>query len=251
MPANHGVLDKKATLDKKAIALRLVGGAVLLWGLLSLIGLLITKVLDTGPAHRTDLGVDVWFAAHRTPIWNDITYVGTTLAQTWTALGVTVVVVLLLRWRLGRWHESLVLITVMAGELLIFLSVTLIISRHRPPVHRLDAAPETSSFPSGHTAAAVALYGCLAILVFWIYGRTPLTRAIVAVLCLIPFYVAFSRLYRGMHYPSDVLAGALLGGLWLLLVVRTLLYRQAAVSRATARRPAVSHAHARRRTRLT
>ena len=64
-------------------------------------------------------------------------------------------------------------------------------------------------------------------MVFWIYGRTPLTRAIVAVLCCIPFYVAFSRLYRGMHYPSDVLAGALLGGLWLLLVTRTLLSRRA------------------------
>src|SRR3984957_21256438 len=160
MPDHRSFVEKKshpaagkqshAGLDKKTIALRLIGGAVLLWGLLSLIGLLVTKVLDTGSVHRADLGVDVWFAAHRTPVWNDITYVGTTLAQTWTALGVTVVVVLLLRWRLGRWHESLVLITVMAGELLIFLSVTLTISRHRPPVHRLAAAPATSRVPSRH-----------------------------------------------------------------------------------------------------
>jgi membrane-associated phospholipid phosphatase len=199
---------------------------LLLWGLLARIGLLVTHVFNTGPVHRADLGVDVWLAHHRSPLWNDITYVGTTLAQTWTALGVTVVAALLLRWRLGRWHESLVLITVMAGELLIFLSVTLTIHRHRPPVHRLDVAPETSSFPSGHTAAAVALYVSLAVLVFWIYGRTALTKTIVAVLCCVPFYVAFSRLYRGMHYPSDVLAGALLGGLWLWLVMKTLLARQ-------------------------
>lgn len=65
---------------------------------------------------------------------------------------------------------------VMAGELLTFLCVTLVVHRPRPPVARLDVAPETSSFPSGHTAAAVALYGCIAILVLWIYGRRPATR---------------------------------------------------------------------------
>jgi membrane-associated phospholipid phosphatase len=83
----------------------------------------------------------------------------------------------------------------------------------------------TSSFPSGHTAAAVALYGCIAILVFWIYSRRPATRVAVVVLCCIPV-VGMSRLYRGMHYPSDVLAGALTGGLWLPLVITTLLPRQ-------------------------
>ena len=86
-------------------------------------------------------------------------------------------------------------------------------------------ATATSSFPSGHTAAAVALYGCIAILVLWIYGRRPATRVAVVVLCCVPVIVGLSRLYRGMHYPTDVLAGALVGGLWLLLVITTLLPR--------------------------
>ncbi|HBW18007.1 MAG: phosphatase PAP2 family protein [Streptosporangiaceae bacterium] len=188
-----------------------------------LLGLLMTHVLSTGPVHTADLGVDRWFAAHRTGLRNDVSYVGTTLAQTTTAISVAAVVVLLLRWRLGRWYESLVMITVMAGELLIFLCVTLVVHRPRPPVARLDVAPETSSFPSGHTAAAVALYGCIAILVLWIYGRRPATRAVVAALCCVPVIVGLSRLYRGMRYPSDVLAGALTGGLWLLVVITTLL----------------------------
>jgi membrane-associated phospholipid phosphatase len=212
--------------DWKAVAIRLVGGLVAIWGLIALLGLLETQVLNTGPVHRADLGVNVWLAAHRTAFWNTATLVGTTMATTVTVIAVTAAVALLLRWLVGRWHESLVLVTVMVGEIVLFLAAAETIHQNRPPVHHLDKAPPTSSYPSGHTAAAVALYGCLAVLVIWIYGRRPAARVAAAVLALIPFFVAFSRLYRGMHYPSDVVAGALLGGLWLLLVVMTLLRRQ-------------------------
>lgn len=100
---------------------------------------------------------------------------------------------------------------------------------------RLDVAPPTSSFPSGHTAAAFALYGCIAILVLGIYGRRPATRVAAVVLFCLPVVVGLSRPYRGMHYPSDVLAGALAGGLWLLLllVITTLLPRQGTNKRSS------------------
>lgn len=219
----------------KAVTLRLAGGAVAVWGVLALIGLAVTHLLLHAAAFRTDdLSVDRWFASHRTGALNVVTYIGTTMAQTTTAIGVTVVVVLLLRWRLGRWHESGIFITIMAGELLIFLALTFAIHEARPPVARLDAAPPTSSFPSGHTAAALALYGGIAIMVLWVYGRRRATWIAAGILLLVPVYVGVSRLYRGMHYPSDVLAGALLGALWLLLVTRTLL-RPAAAARATTR----------------
>jgi membrane-associated phospholipid phosphatase len=210
----------------RIVALRLAGGAVVLWGLISSIGLLLTHVLVSGPVHSADRGVDVWLAARRTGLWNSVTSVVTGMAQTYTVVAVAVVVVLLLRWRLGQWNESWVLVTVMAGELLVFLAVTLTVHRHRPPVARLDVAPPTSSFPSGHTAAAVALYGCIAFLLLWVYGRRRAALAGAVVLWCIPVIVGLSRLYRGMHYPTDVLAGALTGGLWLLLVITTLLPRQ-------------------------
>ena len=72
----------------------------------------------------------------------------------------------------------------------------------------------------------MALYGCLAILLLWVYGRRPWTLVAATVLWLVPVVVGASRLYRGMHYPSDVLVGALGGGLWLLIVITTLLPRQ-------------------------
>jgi membrane-associated phospholipid phosphatase len=232
-----------------AVALRLAAGAIVAWGLLVLIGLALTHALGTGPFHAADLSVDQWFARHRTSALNDATYIGTTLAQTTTAIGVTVVVALFLRWHLGRWHESGIFVTIMAGELLIFLGVTATVHRSRPPVARLDIAPPTSSFPSGHTAAAMALYGGIAIMVLWVWGRRPATAIIAGVLFCVPVIVALSRLYRGMHYPTDVLGGALLGSFWLCLVTTTLLRHEArreARRRAPARRGRVVPAGARR-----
>jgi len=104
---------------------------------------------------------------------------------------------------------------------LIFLAVTETVPQRRPPVPRLQAAPATSSYPSGHTAAAVALYGCLGVL-FLVYVSRPGLRWLAAVLFCIPVYVAISRVYEGEHYPSDVIAGALLGVLWLTCVLRAL-----------------------------
>jgi len=212
--------------DRKTVALRLVGGAVALWALLFLIGLLVTKVLAPGQAPSADSKVDVWFAAHRTGFWDPLSAFGSRLADTTTAIAVTIVVVLLLRWRLGRWYESWIVVAAITGELLVFLAVTATVNRPRPAVVLMDAAPPTSSFPSGHTAASVALYGAIAVLLLWVYRRGPAARVAAVVLCCVPVVVGLSRLYRGMHYPSDVLVGALGGGLWLLLVIKTLLPRQ-------------------------
>ncbi len=213
--------------DRKIVAMRLVGGGIALWALLSAIGLFVTHVLSSDGAPSWDLGVDTWFEARRTLGLNDASAFGSRMADTPTAIGVTVITVLLLRWRLGRWYESLVVVAAITGELLVFLAVTATVHRARPSVDLLDVAPPTSSFPSGHTAAAVALYGCLAILLVRLWSG-PWSLIFAVLLFLIPVVVGVSRLYRGMHYPTDVVVGAFGGGLWLTIVVTTLVPRRRA-----------------------
>jgi diacylglycerol kinase family enzyme/membrane-associated phospholipid phosphatase len=171
-----------------------------------LLGLLLTRgVAHVWPISAED-GIDRYFAARRVGWANTVTDALCTLADTFGAAGVALIAVIWTRWRCGRWREPLYVVFSVLLELVVFLVTTLAVHRPRPAVPELDASPPTSSFPSGHTAAAVALYGAVALLVYKRAGRNTSW-----LLLLIPAAVGVARLYRGMHYPSDVIAGALLG----------------------------------------
>ena len=74
----------------------------------------------------------------------------------------------------------------------------------------MDASPPTSSYPSGHTGAATALY--LSFLLMAQRIERPWLRGAVTVACaLVPFIVGTARLYRGAHHLSDVIAGMVNG----------------------------------------
>ena len=196
-------------------AVRLISAAVLVWALLAGLGYLLTRQVEHTAFARWDLSVDRWFAGKRTRSWNTVTQVGSHLAETVTVITVGVILFFALRVILGRWRESVFVAITLIGEVTIFGCTTLVISRGRPDVAHLDPAPPTSSFPSGHTAAAVTLYGAIAI-VIWVASRQVWLRALAVVLAVVvPIAVGFSRLYRGMHFPTDVLGGVLLGVLWL------------------------------------
>jgi len=203
--------------------IELVLGGLGLWLVLSAIGIGLWRGLATSWIVDGDKAVSRWFVPHRTPTLNTLTHYGTLMAETITCIALTVVLVPVLRWWLGRWRESVALLVAILGELFVFLLVTNTVDRPRPPVPRLDAAPPTSSFPSGHTAAAVALYGCIALIVLRQMANRWLARLIAVVCWCVPVVVATSRVYRGMHYLTDVVFGALGGGTWLLITVLVVL----------------------------
>jgi undecaprenyl-diphosphatase len=196
-----------------------IGGAALL-ALLVVIGLLVAKVfVDDGLGHA-DGSFSRWFAAHRTPGLNQLTHY-TTLASdsiTITALAVATVAITAIVWR--RWREPMLVAVAVTGEVTIFLLVTLLVDRKRPPVPHLDEAPPTSSFPSGHVAAAICMYGALAIIANERASSALVRGLFLALAVLIPLAVALSRLYRGMHYLTDILGGVILGVTWLYLATR-------------------------------
>lgn len=90
-----------------------------------------------------------------------------------------------------------------------------IVARSRPG-GLIPSTLETSySFPSGHATLALALYGFMAYMLCQLYPKH--AGKIIAVTATVVLAVGASRLYLGVHFPSDVIAGYLLGGLWLLL----------------------------------
>jgi membrane-associated phospholipid phosphatase len=122
-----------------------------------------------------------------------------------------------------------------------------VVGRARPPVSQLDSVPLTSSYPSGHTGAAVAFYGAIAIVVHWHTCRRIARRLAVLAAVVLVVVVGASRIYRGMHHLSDVVVGVLIGAasLWVVYLVvesdRPVRSRTGARTRRSAREPADRH----------
>lgn len=201
-------------------AAQLVVGAVLLLGALIGIGLLLAGLPPTSGLVRLDVGAVAWLAAHRTPGLDAATGVVAELGNTGVVVGGGVLVALVAYVVTHRVRPPLLIAVTLLGEVLIFLATAAVVGRPRPPVDHLDAQlPPTSSFPSGHTAAALCLYGAVAALV--LRGVREWWRWLVlATAVLLVVGVAFARLYRGAHHPTDVLASVLFAVPWLLLTLR-------------------------------
>lgn len=187
------------------------------------LGLLITKTLDGVWPFTVEDDLDRTFAEHRSGGWNDVTHLFSTLADTRVIIATTLLAAVVARIVGHSWRGPMFLACSVAGQALVFFLVQLFVSRDRPDVPRLDAAAATSSFPSGHTGAAFALYGGLAVLLTSrLRGRWPAVLVWV-LLGAIPLAVAGSRMYRGMHHPSDVLMSLLYASVVLAVMNRALL----------------------------
>jgi undecaprenyl-diphosphatase len=216
---------------------RLLAGYAGIWLVLVSAGLLLTKVLH-GDA-TTEGGIEHTLAAHRTPLLNTLTHLVTLTSETAPVIATVAVLALLLRWWLGRWTESAFLVAAVAGQAAVFLLTTLVIHRARPTVSHLDAAPPTSSFPSGHTGAAVALWVSLTIVAWRVCARW-LAQLLLVVAVVLPIAVGMARLYRGMHHPTDIVFGVLNGLACVLLAYHTLYSHRAAVPEQAGRHHAAA-----------
>jgi undecaprenyl-diphosphatase len=184
------------------------------------LGLLLTSLLGD------ENGVNRSLAAHPSGAADAVSGFFSMVGSTPVIIGVTAVAAVILRLTLHRWAEPLFLCAAVSAQAIIFFFTTLVIDRQRPAVRHLDASPPTSSFPSGHTSAAVALYCGLALILATLARRTWL-KTLAWLLVLVPVSVAVSRLYRGMHHPSDVLASFLNGSLCVAIMWSAIVNRSA------------------------
>ena len=174
------------------------------------LGAVVTNLVVGHSLGRGDADVARWFADRRTPTWSDLSLVGSYVAETVTVFAIAGIAMVILAWH-RCWPQCALIVVTMLVEAGVYLVATYFVSRNRPAVPRLENLINSDSFPSGHTAASVALYGSLAIVVWSLTRRALWRRIFLALAVVAPIVVATSRVYRGMHNVTDVVSGALLG----------------------------------------
>lgn len=141
-----------------------------------------------------------------------LTYIGEPIVT--IGIGIVVMVYgLTYRTRL-LWAGAMVPLTLFVGS-----GLKLLFERARPMTDFAASMHiQTFSFPSGHSSGSMIAYGLLAYIAFMKLPQ-PYNYILAVPLIALPFLIGLSRVYLGAHFPSDVLAGWLLGGLALLIVI--------------------------------
>jgi undecaprenyl-diphosphatase len=148
-----------------------------------------------------------------TTIMRGVSFVGSTLAL---AIGTTIVVIrfVMLKWT----REAKLFAITMIGAGLLNVTLKLAFKRPRPVPFFNLTAPETYSFPSGHSLTSACFFGALAA-ILTARMKSPRRRVIVWVVCTFMFVlIGFSRIYLGVHHTTDVIAGFAAALIWILVV---------------------------------
>ena len=133
-----------------------------------------------------------------------------------TVLGLAIFAFLLyIKWK----REALIFLITNVGELALNLSLKTFYQRARPEPLFEYALPPSYSFPSGHALGSFCFFGILA----WILAaNAPTTRGklmLYVTAALLVLAIGLSRIYLGVHYPTDVAAGYLIAAVWTLTVI--------------------------------
>lgn len=200
-------------------------GARLLLGLVTfvLVGWGVGELLLSALA-SADLNAVRDVAAERSGIVTQAARVLTWAGSAFLLVGLALIICLALG-RAGLRREALAVAFSLGGAMLIAAWVKLLMVRPRPPVEHLQAVTGWS-FPSGHATQASAFWLSL-VLALDTAGAPPTITGVAAGLALmVVLVVAASRVYLGVHYPSDVTGGVLLGAGWALYVSHCLRQRE-------------------------
>jgi undecaprenyl-diphosphatase len=151
-----------------------------------------------------------------TAVTKAVSYMGK--VRTLVILGTVVVAVMLY---LRTFRSTAIFLITMAGEIMLEVSLKATYQRARPEPFFELPPPESYSFPSGHALGSLCFYGILAWIVVRRIKEGRIRTAISVLAAIFILMIGLSRVYLGVHYPSDVLAGFVVGLIWTSSVVFT------------------------------
>jgi len=205
-----------AVSRRSELALRLGVGALLLVAAAWLLGAIAEDVATNDRLTVLDVEVARWLRAHATPEVTRWMLLVTDLHSTIAVSCYAAIVAAALAWH-RQWRHLATVFVCVAGGLTLNVLMKLAFHRARPVLDDPLLTLTSYSFPSGHVAGSTLMYG---LIVAWAFTRTrrPLVRAAIVVAAAgAVALVAYTRMYLGVHFLSDVAAALAEGVAWLAL----------------------------------
>jgi undecaprenyl-diphosphatase len=166
-----------------------------------------------GGTQAFDDAVMHWVAGNQNPLVKtamlEITTLGTGLV-----VAMMVIVAGMFLWLNAHKHSALLLIVSTVGGIVLNNLLKIGFSRPRPQIFEWGTHASSSSFPSGHAMSSIVVYGTVAYLVARLQKRPAARVATLVVAGILVLAICISRIYLGVHYPSDILAGLMIGLGW-------------------------------------
>jgi len=223
-PRISSFVKNRLTPDEK-FGLNLTVGAIIALFFVFLFFVIVQDLIGQEALIQADLRVINLVQIFRVAWFSKVMLVFTYLAK-WQIVVAGLAAISIVFIILRRWYYLLtMLISAGVGELFVWILKNYF-DRPRPPLINALAPEMSYSFPSGHAFVAVAFYGLLAYFVFLTF-KSKIIRVITILLTIIlVIMIGFSRVYLGVHWPSDVLASYVSGIAWLSVLITALEIRR-------------------------
>jgi undecaprenyl-diphosphatase len=181
----------------------------------------VAEHVRAGSTQLLDESVLRWMAAHRSSTL-DAVMVEITALGTGTVVFMIVAVASLFLVLTQHKYSALLLLVSTFGGLVLNGVLKLGFNRPRPTIVVHAVQTVSSSFPSGHAMSSAIVYSTVAYLAARLHKRWWARVLVMAAALILIVLICFSRLYLGVHYPSDVFAGVLVGLAWAAFCMATL-----------------------------
>lgn len=183
-------------------------------------GWFVRYIIDDTAIVRFDVRLAETLERERTATLDDVTGIANFFADPIPVAVLWALGMVIAGFVFRHWRGPLLFMVTVGGEKLSYLFATLLVMRPRPEVSTVGKVHVTSSYPSGHTGSAVSVWLALAIVgIVAIRGRLS-RRSVIALVVfgvLVGSTVGIARMYRGHHFLTDVIAGGLIGAVWVLI----------------------------------
>jgi undecaprenyl-diphosphatase len=173
----------------------------------------VAEKVRAGSTQGFDDAVLHWMSAHQTKFLQTAMLEITSLG-TGTVVGMIVFIAGMFLWLNQHKHSAILLIAATLGGMMLDNLLKIGFNRPRPQIFKWGTYAVSSSFPSGHAMSSVIVYGTVAYLAARLQQNVAsriLTLSFAAAMIVL---ICTSRVYLGVHYPSDVLAGVIIGLAW-------------------------------------